>query len=670
MATEPAANPADIGKEIAARREALAEAVTDRQYHLHPDLAGRFGPLGRQRCREDAAFHLSYLAEAVAVGQPALFADYLAWAKVMLAGRGIPADDLVENLRALTDVLSRELPGGMAAVVSGVVEAGLAALPGVPAVPPAELGEGPLAGLARRYLHLLLAGNRQEASRLILEAAEAGTAVRDLYLEVFEPCQHEIGRLWQINRISVAQEHFCTAATQLVMSQLYSYIFSEKKNGRTLVAACVEGDLHEIGVRMVADFFELSGWNTVYLGASTPTASLVKVLVERKADVLAVSASLTAHLGAVVRLIAAIRGSEAGARVKILVGGHPFLVAPDLWRQVGADGCAGNARSAVEEAERLFGSEGLQASISLAAPAVDLPPAARYLERGERGERGEREPPGGTDAFHYEEMSRLNNELITAQRELAKQNVLLERANEEKSQLLGIAAHDLRNPLEVIQIYSRFLREEAEGRLGREPTEFIRTIERSSEFMAKLVDDLLDLSQIESGRLVLDLAPVDLPALVARNVQLNRVLAAKRRVAIAFTSEGKGAPLLLDAAKIEQVLNNLIGNAVKFSPPGSTVQVRLTLVSDRGNGTGADLGAELTVADQGPGIPEAERARIFLPLAPDRPSGRPAGSPDKRTGLGLAIVQRIVAGHRGDLRVECGKRGGTTFAVTLPRLAL
>jgi signal transduction histidine kinase len=669
MATELAADPADIGKEIAARRDALAEAVTARQYDLHPDLAGRFGPLGRQRCREDAAFHLSYLAEAVAVGQPALFADYLAWAKVMLAGRGIPVDDLVENLRALTDVLSRELPGGMATVASGVISAGLAALPGVAAVPPAELGEGPLAGLARRYLYLLLAGSRQEASRLILEAAEAGTAVRDLYLEVFEPCQHEIGRLWQINRISVAQEHFCTAATQLVMSQLYPYIFSEEKNGRTLVAACVEGDLHEIGVRMVADFFELSGWNTVYLGASTPTASLVKVLAERKADVLAVSTSLTAHLGAVVRLIAAIRGSEVGARVKILVGGHPFLVAPDLWRQVGADGCAGNAQSAVDLAERLFASEGLKAAISLAAPTADLP-STRYWERGERGERGEREPPGETDAFHYEEMSRLNNELITAQRELAKQNALLERANEEKSQLLGIAAHDLRNPLEVIQVYSRFLREEAEGRLGREPTEFIRTIERSSEFMAKLVDDLLDLSQIESGRLVLDLAPVDLPALVARNVQLNRVLAAKRRVAIAFTSEGKGAPLLLDAAKIEQVLNNLIGNAVKFSPPGSTVQVRLTLVSDRGNGTGADLGAHLTVADQGPGIPEAERARLFLPLAPDRPPGRPAGSPDKRTGLGLAIVQRIVAGHRGDLRVECGKRGGTTFAVTLPRLAL
>jgi signal transduction histidine kinase len=669
MATEPtaahtvlAALAAETGQEIAARRERLAEAVTDRQYELHPDLALRFGPAGRQRCREDAVFHLSYLAEAVAIDQPALFADYVAWAQVMLAGRGIPAEDLVENLRVLGDVLARELPGGMAAVAAGVIEAGLAALPAIPDAPSAPLallGEGPLAALARSYLDLLLAGNRQEASRRILDAARSGTAVRDLYLQVFQPCQHEIGRLWQVNRISVAQEHLCTAATQLIMSQLYPYVFAEEKTGRTLVATCVEGDLHEVGIRMVADFFEMEGWNTFYLGASTPTASLVKTLVERRADVLAVSTSRTAHVGAVARLVAAVRASEVGDRVKILVGGHPFNIAPDLCRRVGADGCARDALSAVVEAGRLLAGDGVtdlrsepagawQDPALIPAPAGPAAPAAP--ERGE------------ADGLHFDELSRLNNELATAQRELAKQNALLARTIEQKNQLLGIAAHDLRNPLQVIQTYSQFLLEEAKGRLGRETLEFIHTILRSSEFMATLVNGLLDLSQIEAGELAIDLAPVDLPALVAHNVQLNRVLAAKRRIAIALTSEGRGGPLLLDAPKIEQVLNNLIGNAVKFSPAGATVDVHLTV---------AETGAVLAVADRGPGIPAAERARLFRPFEPGRASrgnGRGNGR-ERGAGLGLAIVQRIVAGHRGDIRVECGEKSGTTFAVTLPRVS-
>ena len=80
-------------------------------------------------------------------------------------------------------------------------------------------------------------------------------------------------RYWQMNRLTVAQEHYCTAATQMIMSQLYPYIFEGERNGRVLVATCVAENLHEIGVRMVTDFFEMDGWDTFYLGANVPTAS-------------------------------------------------------------------------------------------------------------------------------------------------------------------------------------------------------------------------------------------------------------------------------------------------------------------------------------------------------------------------------------------------------------
>jgi len=343
-----------LARELDSRRPALAEAVTAAHYERRPELAVRYGPAGREKCLQDAHYHLTYLSEAVAASAPDLFADYAAWAKVMLEGRGIPAEDLMVNLEVLRDVLLRELPADLAGLIVPYVEAGLERLPEIPAEPPCELPDGAQGELALGFLDALLRGERHEASRLILEAVERGVTVEDVYLHVFQRSQREIGRLWQMNRLTVAQEHYCTAATQLIMSQLYPYVFNGRKNGRRMVATCVAGDLHEIGVRMVADFFEISGWDTFYLGANTPAASLVQTLRERKADVLAVSATMSFHLRAVTELIAAVRASDVGDRVKILVGGYPFSVVPDLWQLVGADAMAGDARESVAVANRLL----------------------------------------------------------------------------------------------------------------------------------------------------------------------------------------------------------------------------------------------------------------------------------------------------------------------------
>lgn len=351
----------ELSRILNERRAQLAEAVTARHYELLPELADRYGALGRVRCLQDADFHLTYLAEAVSVDLPSLFADYVAWAKVLLEGRGIPQEDLVRNLEVLRDVLVRELPPDLAGLAVGYVATGLRQLPDLPNGLPLGIGDDePCADLARGYLQSLLRGERHVASRLVLDAVESGVSVRDIYLHVFQRAQHEIGRLWQTNRLSVAQEHYCTAATQLIMSQLYPYIFAGARNGHTLVATCVAGDLHEIGVRMVSDFFEMEGWDTFYLGANTPTASLLRTLEERNADLLAVSATMTFHLRAVKELIAAVREKE-GDQIKILVGGYPFGLAPDLWRVVGADAGARDALESVLVAERLLrGSSGVE----------------------------------------------------------------------------------------------------------------------------------------------------------------------------------------------------------------------------------------------------------------------------------------------------------------------
>jgi len=357
MLTTDVANQTSLA--IDRSRDSLAEAITNRHYELQPELEQRYGPAGRAKCLQDANFHLSYLSEAVKAKLPSLFGDYVAWAKVMLESRRVPAQDLVRNLEVIRDTLRDRLPDEASQVTNEYIDWGIARLSETPGGVPSQIqGDTPLAQLARHYLDSLLAGDRRKAAKLILDAIEAGASVKDIYLHVFQSSQHEIGRLWQLNRINVAQEHYCTAATQLVMSQLYPYIFNSEKNGKTLVATCVSGDLHEIGVRMVSDFFELDGWDTFYLGANVPAQSIIQTLIERRANVLAASATITSHVGALADLIRLVRSTPECSQVKILVGGYPFKVAPDLWSRIGADGYGRDALESIVVANRLLEENG------------------------------------------------------------------------------------------------------------------------------------------------------------------------------------------------------------------------------------------------------------------------------------------------------------------------
>jgi MerR family transcriptional regulator, light-induced transcriptional regulator len=148
------------------------------------------------------------------------------------------------------------------------------------------LPAAPHGALAERYLELVRAGRRGEASDLILEAVRGGVHVKEIYLHVFQPAQWEVGRLWQTGQLSVAQEHFCTAATQWVMSQLYPWVFSGVRDRGTMIATAVPGELHELGIRMVADFFEMHGWDTAYLGANVPADGVAEAVTPREPDVL------------------------------------------------------------------------------------------------------------------------------------------------------------------------------------------------------------------------------------------------------------------------------------------------------------------------------------------------------------------------------------------------
>lgn len=258
------------------------------------------------------------------------------------------------------------------------------------------------------------------------------------------------------------------------------------------------------------------------------------------------------------------------------------------------------------------------------------------------------------DGEHYNEISRLNNELINLHRELAQKNAKLEQLNQQKNQFLGMAAHDLRNSLGINLAYSQFLLDEVATTLDDEHLEFIRIIRSSSEFMLGLVNNLLDITALESGKLQLDLQPVDLISVIERNVALNRVLAAKKQADLHFYHQGDDLQAMADILKLEQVLNNLISNAVKFSMPQHPVEVRLV----EGEGQ-----AIVSVRDQGQGIPADELDRLFKPFG--KTSVRSTAG-EKSTGLGLAIVRKIVEAHHGKIWVESDVGKGSTFYFSLP----
>ena len=336
-------------------RQQLAQAIVDRQLCLRHTTPSGHVERGISQRVADAANHLRVLEQSLHANQPALFRDYVAFVKILQRSRGIDENDFGDNLRAASDVLSTARPRGLAELACEYLTDAIARLPLLPATSHGLIDEKqPLGKLLRRYVDALLVLDRHLASRLIRSEVARGTPIRSIYLHVLERSQSEIGRLWQCNQINMAQEHFCTSTTQALMTELRDHAPARSPSGHRFIGACVEGEWHELGMRTVTDFFELGGWDATFLGASVPPGDLVRTLLGRQPDVVGLSVSIAANIGAAERTIAAIRTTSGCEAIKILVGGHPFQVARTFWKQLGADGTCRNAAGAVRLASRLI----------------------------------------------------------------------------------------------------------------------------------------------------------------------------------------------------------------------------------------------------------------------------------------------------------------------------
>jgi len=355
------ANGQFVAELVLASAQGLASITAQKLLERRPQVAARFGPDARTQWRDSVISRLEYLAAALSTGSPAILANQFDWSRIAHEARGgtEAAADFDEAIRLLREVLLQELPGPNGQLAASYLDRAMTP-------PKGSRGHSglttPHRKLAAEFLLAILDGDRRKACSLILAAAEPavdlpGLSVQEIYLDVLIPAQRELGRMWHLNEIGIAEEHFATATTQLVMSQLYQLLPFQPPNGKVVVAASVEGNAHDLGVRMLGDLLESAGWKTVYLGSSVPGADLASGVDCFHADLLALSAGLGTHLPTLAEAISQVR--KINKTVKILVGGHAFSLGcadedgVPLWKRLGADGFAANVDSGVRESARL-----------------------------------------------------------------------------------------------------------------------------------------------------------------------------------------------------------------------------------------------------------------------------------------------------------------------------
>ncbi len=282
----------------------------------------------------------------------------------------------------------------------------------------------------------------------------------------------------------------------------------------------------------------------------------------------------------------------------------------------------------------------------------------------------------------YADTRLLADQLRMRSEEIARKNDELEAASRTKSEFVANMSHELRTPLNAIIGFSEVLKDGLAGDLSPQQTEYISDIFSSGQHLLSLINDVLDLSKVEAGKMALELEPVALDELLSNSLSIVKETAFARRVELKLDVAAGAQMIQADARKLKQVLYNLLSNAVKFGPEGGQVTLsakrvaraevgdrnsdrpgRTLTLPDNGDDQPCQEFLEIRVADQGIGIAPEDLERLFQPFT------QIDGGLARRfegTGLGLAMVHRLAMLHGGTVRVESAENEGSTFFVWLP----
>lgn len=316
--------------------ENIAQLAFENLYANYTDIMIKLDEKGLEKCKQDVRYHTSFLVQALTLNSPSLFIDYVKWVKELFSSIGISIDGFIKSLESIEEAIKILFGEQDKSLAKEFIDIAVQELKDTNNIM-TNLNDNPLKEYKNMYLNFLLESKRMEAMDLISRLVKQGYSIRDIYLYIFRDSLYEVGLLWQTGRVTVAQEHYFTASTQMIMTQLYPYIFNERKNGKIIIGACVSGELHEIGIRMVCDLLEMDGYDTHYLGANMPTHDIIEYAYKKSANAILLSVTLTTHLNTLKSMIKEIKKDERMKDVKVIVGGRPFLIDENLYKMVGAD---------------------------------------------------------------------------------------------------------------------------------------------------------------------------------------------------------------------------------------------------------------------------------------------------------------------------------------------
>ncbi len=301
----------------------------------------------------EAEQRLRCLAEALFVSRPELCVMDLEWIRAAMNARGIPPTLLTRMLAVLRAELMESLPAERRGEVIGLFDYAHTELLKKASfeLESAIDKERPHIAAAREFLLHVLEGNQRAALDLVDRMAADCVPVQEIHRHVLAPVLQELGRMWLLGEAGIAEEHVGSRTVEEALVRLRRYASPRPSNGKTALVASVEGNLHDIGARMVGDQLEFRGWRVIFLGQSVPAADIAMAAVVYKADVVALSAGTIQHVRPAARAVDHIRTS--GSQAKILVGGGPFAALRDLYEDVGADAGAVDALGALQAAEAI-----------------------------------------------------------------------------------------------------------------------------------------------------------------------------------------------------------------------------------------------------------------------------------------------------------------------------
>ena len=352
MSDEVPAGSASTGREAVARRlyravPRISRTATRQLFAIYPDLTMRQPQRSVETLRRETEEHLLALAEAVDRDDPASFGAYIQAVVGESVNRADDGEGLVKLLEIIGQLIRELLGEDVWSLAEPVLDRGVEiVLPDDTVSMRHRMPD--THKMTDLYVSSILNGRRLRAQSLVLDALHSGLSIRQVYLDVFQPALYEIGSLWERGQISIAKEHLATAITQSILSRVYADVSLDIRDEQSAIVACLAGNQHEIGPRMLADFLQMAQFNTRFLGANTPLHSLIEYIDEVKPDVIGLPASTEDHVLAVRDAIGHLRADFSSYRPIIMVGGLAFNIEDGLWRQVGGDVWGIDAGAAID----------------------------------------------------------------------------------------------------------------------------------------------------------------------------------------------------------------------------------------------------------------------------------------------------------------------------------